>query len=354
MMPGHVGEAAKLPPFPRGWFAIGFSEEFERKQVQMRRLAGRELVVFRTESGVIAAHDPVCPHLGAHLGFGGTVEGESLRCPFHGFRFGVDGACVATGYGSKPPKVATTTWSLIERHGVVFAHYDPQQLPPTFDIPELDMGGFSPLMTRLFRMRGHPQDTTENSVDLGHLGVVHGYQRVRTIEDLAVDGAHLRAKYAFFRPVGLLGERLGGIHAEFVVQVHGLGYSFVEVLLPALGVVTRNFVFASAVGDMQLELRIAMALRHLEATPELHPALRAISRLGLASRLLESFFARRSFAAFSADVQQDFTIWQHKEYVPRPALAIGDGPVITYRRWAEQFYPTAEDRLPLVSQQRPG
>lgn len=50
--------------------------------------------------------DAYCPHLGAHLGIGGTVEGETLRCPFHAFRFDTGGVCVATGYGTKPPPTA--------------------------------------------------------------------------------------------------------------------------------------------------------------------------------------------------------------------------------------------------------
>ncbi|MFD4661130.1 Rieske 2Fe-2S domain-containing protein [Kitasatospora sp. NPDC058444] len=33
--------------------------------------------------------------MGAHLGFGGTVEGDTLVCPFHRFAFGADGSCVS-------------------------------------------------------------------------------------------------------------------------------------------------------------------------------------------------------------------------------------------------------------------
>ena len=59
------------------------------------RYFGRELVLFRTESGEPRVLDAFCPHLGAHLGHGGKVQGESIRCPFHGWCFDGRGACTA-------------------------------------------------------------------------------------------------------------------------------------------------------------------------------------------------------------------------------------------------------------------
>ena len=35
---------------------------------------------------------------------------------------------------------------------------------------------------------------------------------------------------------------------------------------------------------------------------------------------------------------EDVDMWANKAYVPRPALAHGDGPIMQYRRWCEQFY----------------
>jgi 3-ketosteroid 9alpha-monooxygenase subunit A len=71
-------------PIPSGWFAVATSEEIAIRDVAIRHYFGQDLVVFRTESGAVSVFDPYCPHLGAHLGHGGRVEGERLRCPFHG------------------------------------------------------------------------------------------------------------------------------------------------------------------------------------------------------------------------------------------------------------------------------
>lgn len=41
---------------------------------------------------------------------------------------------------------------------------------------------------------------------------------------------------------------------------------------------------------------------------------------------------------FVTDVGQDVPLWEHKRYLDAPALAVGDGPIGLYRRWARQFY----------------
>ena len=60
------------------------------------------LAVFRGESGQSYIVDAYCPHLGANLGVGGTVDGECIACPFHGWTFrGDDGKCVKIAYADK-------------------------------------------------------------------------------------------------------------------------------------------------------------------------------------------------------------------------------------------------------------
>ncbi len=63
---------------------------------------GMNLAVFRGESGRSYILDAYCPHLGANLGLGGTVDGDCIACPFHGWTFsGDDGKCVKIAYAEK-------------------------------------------------------------------------------------------------------------------------------------------------------------------------------------------------------------------------------------------------------------
>ena len=54
-------------------------------------------------------------------------------------------------------------------------------------------------------------------------------------------------------------------------------------------------------------------------------------------------------SGFAWGAKQDFPIWEHKHYRERPALAVGDGPIGLYRRWARQFYEDAVVRETVVA-----
>ena len=46
-----MSERLALPPFPRGWYAVALSDEVPVGGVLTRKYFGRELVIFRADSG---------------------------------------------------------------------------------------------------------------------------------------------------------------------------------------------------------------------------------------------------------------------------------------------------------------
>jgi nitrite reductase/ring-hydroxylating ferredoxin subunit len=326
------GRLSDLPPFPVGWFAIAFSEELGPGQVQRGGWLGQELVLFRTRAGRAVVMDAHCPHMGAHMGHGGVVIGEGLRCPFHGFCFSADGACVSTPYGGKLPKIRAGIWPVVERNGHIFIWYAPDGRPPAWEIPVLDADGYGRLHRVTWRkLASHPQETTENSVDIGHLSVVHGYERVESLAPLHTEGPYLSARYAMSRRNPFV-PGLGSVRTEFDVHVHGLGYSFVHAHVREQAIHTRHFVCATPLGGEHIELRISTALR-------LDDPRRLLGPLALVPRwVLTRMVGALVLRAFRHDVAQDFEIWSNKRYVQPPSLAEGDGPVGPYRAWCRQFY----------------
>jgi len=75
----------------------------------------------------MAAH---CSHMGADLGCG-TVAGESIQCPFHHWKYGVDGVCRhIPGTNSIPAFARQASYPVEERHGYVFFFNGPEALFP--------------------------------------------------------------------------------------------------------------------------------------------------------------------------------------------------------------------------------
>ena len=90
----------EIPPFPNGWFQVAYSDEVADGDVVPLQYFGKDLVLFRGQDGVPRVLDAFCPHLGAHLGYGGRVEDNCIRCPFHAWRFDGAGKCVDVPYAN--------------------------------------------------------------------------------------------------------------------------------------------------------------------------------------------------------------------------------------------------------------
>ena len=322
-----------LPPYPSGWYVLAFTDELSAEQMLIRPFTGRELVLWRTHAGRVAAMDAYCPHLGAHFGHGGRVEGERLRCPFHGFCFDPAGHCVATGYGGKVPPTATIeTWPVREQNGMILVWHGTKGAAPTWEVPAIVTRGWSTPVHRRFVLGAHPQETTENSVDLGHFAHVHGYREVRMLRDVVVDGPYLSTAFTAHRPLPLVGGwSTAHFDFEFETHIHGLGYSMVDVRVRGFDIHARLWVLPAPIDGERITLHVAASG---DGTgDDVHPWLRPIPR-----RLRAAAIGRGLLLALAADARQDFAIWQHKRYVSPPALAIGDGPIGKYRTWAAQFY----------------
>lgn len=327
--------AVSALPVPRGWFAVASSGDLPAGSRQSARIGGEEFVVWRTEGGVLGAAVAWCPHLGAHLGRG-RVCGEQLECAFHGFRFGVDGGCQATAYGGSPPaRAKLTTVPARETGGIILLWFDPAGGGPTFEVPEIDDAGYTRPSWKLARFAGHPLETTENSVDTGHLGFLHGYDDVAEIEPVRVDGATLTTRYQMTRGSHASGLKLPTMRTDFDITVHGLGVSIVDLTVVTLGVRQRLYVLSTPLGDGMVELRMAVSGR-TEPLATMPPVLRRLPQ-GLVTAAMREF----TLLALYYDVAQDRRIWTTKRHVPHPVLAEGDGPIGLYRRWAAQFFAAA-------------
>ncbi|MCY1014424.1 Rieske 2Fe-2S domain-containing protein [Pyxidicoccus sp. MSG2] len=314
-----------FPSYPNGWFAVGLSGDLPAGGSLTCRAFGQELVLFRTEAGAAFALDAYCPHLGAHLGRGGRVCGDSFRCPLHGFRYDGQGHCVGTSQGG--PAVAGLrigTWPLRERNGLLLVWHHAEGRPPQWEVPVLDAAEWSAMRVERVDVRTHPQEVTENSIDLTHFSELHGYEAVRVVDPPSLDGPCLRAAFASSRSVESLGTA-GRAEFVFRVEVWGLGYVCVEAVDSVFGVRSRQFALATPLDDERVTLRLAASIVRF-ADP------------ALTERILGLFFR-----GFISDLRQDIPIWENKRYVEAPALTRAEGILGAYRHWARQFYSAPGD-----------
>lgn len=120
----------------RYWHPLGFSSELdEARQTKKVRLLGEDLVLARTEEGKLLLVQERCPHRGASLLYG-FVEGESIRCAYHGWRYNRAGECVERPFESEKAnrvcKKLIQSYATEECGGLIFAYLGPEADKPAF------------------------------------------------------------------------------------------------------------------------------------------------------------------------------------------------------------------------------
>jgi phthalate 4,5-dioxygenase len=125
----------------RYWIPVLTSDELPVPDGPPRRirLLGEDLIAFRATSGDLALIQNSCPHRGASLFFGRNEE-DGLRCVYHGWKFGVTGACV--DMPSEPVesnfknKVRARAYPCRERNGIIWTYMGSEELTP--ELPQLE------------------------------------------------------------------------------------------------------------------------------------------------------------------------------------------------------------------------
>ena len=138
-----AGAAGQFPkPYPNGWYRVCSSTELPVGRVMSISCCGREMVAFRGEDGKVGVLHAFCPHLGTHLGHGGSVSGNHLVCPYHSWEFTADGTNKCIPYcgkdmtGSK--RVNAQAYEVRERLDIVFVWYHAGDKAPEYELTILD------------------------------------------------------------------------------------------------------------------------------------------------------------------------------------------------------------------------
>jgi phenylpropionate dioxygenase-like ring-hydroxylating dioxygenase large terminal subunit len=102
------------------WYVASFSSDVVPGKCLARRYLNEPVVLFRSESGAVAALADRCSHRALPLSRG-QVDGENLRCAYHGLEFSTSGQCVHVPGQTRIPIAANVrSYPVVERDDLVW------------------------------------------------------------------------------------------------------------------------------------------------------------------------------------------------------------------------------------------
>lgn len=138
----------------------------------------KRLVAFRGSDGKVAVLDDRCAHRNAPLS-AGFVDGNLLRCPYHGWGYNSDGvaedipACPSQAPAASKPCIKS--WSAIEQDGYVwFSLTDQPATERPMPFAHINESGWT-TFTMKTRFAGSVESCLENFLDCPHATFVHNF-----------------------------------------------------------------------------------------------------------------------------------------------------------------------------------
>ena len=159
----------------RFWQPVAVGAKLAPGRARALKVLGEELTLYRGAGGAPYLVAGRCPHRRTLL-HTGWVQGEELRCIYHGWKFRGDGQCTeapAEG-GETAAKIRLVSYPLREYCGLIFAFMGEGE-PPEFELPrkaEFEKPGLIVIAREQIWPMNFLQQI-ENSLDAVHVSFVH-------------------------------------------------------------------------------------------------------------------------------------------------------------------------------------
>lgn len=159
------------------WYVILPSSQLSQ-EIAPIRLLGQSFIAFRDSHGKARLLSDICVHRGGSLSAGVKV-GDSVQCPYHGWRFDGDGRCVqipAQPTLRIPEKARVDAYPTKERYGWIWAFLGdlPEaERPPLPALDWLDDANVR-VVSGHFDWEASWDRVIENGLDFAHAPFVHG------------------------------------------------------------------------------------------------------------------------------------------------------------------------------------
>jgi phenylpropionate dioxygenase-like ring-hydroxylating dioxygenase large terminal subunit len=102
------------------WYVAAWNHELIDGRKLARTILERPIVLYRGASGKVVALDDRCCHRAAPLSMG-RIEGDDIRCMYHGMKFDPGGKCIQIpGQDVIPPKLGVRSYPTVERYNLIW------------------------------------------------------------------------------------------------------------------------------------------------------------------------------------------------------------------------------------------
>lgn len=157
------------------WYVAAFAADVQPSQLLARRYLNRPVVLFRTATGQIGALEDRCSHRAMPLS-AGHIDGEIVRCSYHGVEFDATGTCTTIPNQTRIPCAANIrSYPVVEKDKLIWiwmgdpALADPETIidSPEHNDPRWSWRPYS------FHVKADWQLIIDNIMDLTHVPYIH-------------------------------------------------------------------------------------------------------------------------------------------------------------------------------------
>lgn len=315
-IPMHFRDHTK--GFPKGWYAVAEGEDISADTMKPVSYLGLQLIVYRDIEGKAHVADAYCPHLGAHLAsHDGCITGGQIVCPFHKWRFdAATGKCVDIPYTKVvPPQASLTVYPTREVSGIVMMWWHPRGAAPDFEPFDgrlQDMSGWLLAGRKILEGRVPFRDLFENLFDTAHIQQLHNSNGLPDIAKITRTDYGMSVDYA-----------MDDVPEEFpVTSMHGsfCGITMLSQLTEGEGFAMITNSTATPIDNERMLLHARLYIKDTGSEE--------------VNKMLGGAFAERTMM----EIDQDFKVLNYKKHLERPLICAGDGPIMKYRDYAEQYF----------------
>ena len=126
----------------RFWHPVARRRDLTTARAKPLEILGEKFTLYLSENDTPHLVGFACPHRGTQLSVG-WVEGDKIRCRYHGWKFAADGHCTEQPNEERPfcDKVSIPSFPVQEYLGLIFAFLGDGKPPPFRTHPDFDRPG---------------------------------------------------------------------------------------------------------------------------------------------------------------------------------------------------------------------